>query len=138
MSRFHAFLRDGRILPVEVIRHQPYCDKVYNLHVDEFECYAVGRNSVLVHNTNGPSEIINCHHQLPRQFEALFKAAGLEIEDFTIDMEQGAHRLLPDGLHTGPMNWNWQWQQFFDAYPDAGPEEILDFLSSLRDAFGLE
>ncbi len=48
-------LRDGRILPVEAIRHQPYCDKVYNLHVEELECYAVGCNSVLVHNINGPA-----------------------------------------------------------------------------------
>ena len=46
-------LRDGRILPVEAIQHQPYRDKVYNFHVDDFECYAVGNSGVLVHNTNG-------------------------------------------------------------------------------------
>src|SRR5205814_488633 len=45
--------RDGRILPVQAIRHQPYKDKVYNFHVGQFECYAVGQSSVLVHNTNG-------------------------------------------------------------------------------------
>ena len=46
-------LRDGRILPVQAIRHQPYRDKVYNIHVADFQCYAVGANSILVHNTNG-------------------------------------------------------------------------------------
>ena len=49
-------LRDGRILPVQSICHQPYRDKVYNLHIAEFECYAVGVNCVLVHNQNGGVE----------------------------------------------------------------------------------
>ena len=40
-------------MPVESICHQPYRDKVYNFHVAEFECFAVGKSSVLVHNTNG-------------------------------------------------------------------------------------
>ena len=26
---------------------------MYNCHVDEFECYAVGENAILVHNING-------------------------------------------------------------------------------------
>lgn len=51
-------LRDGRILPVEAVRHQPYFDQVYNFKVEELECYAVGPNSVLVHNTNG-SELLD-------------------------------------------------------------------------------
>ena len=46
-------LRDARILPVQAIQHQPYHDKVYNFHVPDFQCYAVGRNCALVHNING-------------------------------------------------------------------------------------
>ena len=46
-------LLDGRILPVEVVRCQPYKDKVYNYHIEDFECYAIGQNGVLVHNSNG-------------------------------------------------------------------------------------
>jgi hypothetical protein len=46
-------LRDGRIVPVQVVRCQPYHDKVYNVHVEDLQCYAVGQYSVLVHNTNG-------------------------------------------------------------------------------------
>ncbi len=48
-------LRDGRILPVQSVRCQPYKDKVYNFHVQDIECYAVGQTGVLVHNTNGES-----------------------------------------------------------------------------------
>ena len=48
--------RDGRILRVQAIRHEPYNDKVYNFHVAELESYAVGGNSVLVHNMNNDLE----------------------------------------------------------------------------------
>ncbi len=46
-------LRDGRTSPVEAVRQQSYQGKVYNFHVDDLQCYAVGLNSVLVHNDNG-------------------------------------------------------------------------------------
>ena len=36
------------------------------------------------------------------------------------------------------MNWNWQWEQFFNMYPKARADQILDFLDALQDAFGLE
>ncbi len=42
--------RDGRILPIEVIERRQFSGKVYNISVADLECYAVGRNSVLVHN----------------------------------------------------------------------------------------
>lgn len=46
-------LRDGRVVAVEALRHTPFEGTVYNLAVEELACYAVGRNGVLVHNTNG-------------------------------------------------------------------------------------
>ena len=46
-------LRDGRIVPVEAIRHDPFEDTVYNFEVEDLHCYAVGRVSVLIHNSNG-------------------------------------------------------------------------------------
>ena len=44
--------RDGRTRQVEAIQHTPFKDKVYNFHVAELETYAVGKESVLVHNVN--------------------------------------------------------------------------------------
>jgi hypothetical protein len=58
-------LRDGRILPVQSVRHSRFDGDMYNIEVDEFNCYAVGRNSVLVHNQaecpppgNGPGNSV--------------------------------------------------------------------------------
>ena len=48
-----VLLRDGRIAPVERIEHRPFEGTVYNIGVEELNCYAVGRNSVLVHNACG-------------------------------------------------------------------------------------
>jgi hypothetical protein len=47
-------LRNGRISTVEAVEHYHFEGMVYNFHVEFLECYAVGKNSVLVHNTNGP------------------------------------------------------------------------------------
>ncbi len=58
-----------------------------------------------------------------------------------IDIEKGAHRLKPDGLHTGPEAWNQQWDDFFKQYPsgtDPTQKEILDHLGKMRKDFGLE
>jgi hypothetical protein len=42
--------RDGRTLVIEAIDHRQFSGKVYNISVAELECYAVGRNDILVHN----------------------------------------------------------------------------------------
>ena len=36
------------------------------------------------------------------------------------------------------MSWNWQWGQFFDLVENPSPDQILEFLGDLRNAFGLE
>jgi hypothetical protein len=87
---------------------------------------------------SGAATTIEWHHQLPTQFADKFKNAGLNIKDFKIPLERGAHRLKPGGLHTGPDNWNAQWQRFFDQYPNAKAPQILDHLARMRKAFGLE
>jgi hypothetical protein len=59
--------RDGRIVPVEAIERRRYRDKVYNFHVERFECYAVGRNSILVHNNSQQfpeSELLRRGHRI--------------------------------------------------------------------------
>jgi hypothetical protein len=49
-----VLLRDGRMVPVEGIGHRLFEGPVYNMEVEELQCYTVGRNSVLVHNQNSP------------------------------------------------------------------------------------
>jgi hypothetical protein len=80
------------------------------------------------------------HHQLPKEFIDLFKSKGLEIEDYVIKIDRAAHRLKPDGLHTGKgvQNWNGAWRAFFDEYPDASKEQMLEQLAKMRKDFGLE
>lgn len=55
-------------------------------------------------------------------------------------MERGAHRLKPDGVHTGRWieNWNKAWRDFFRRNPDANKDEILKELIRLIKKFELE
>ncbi len=64
-------LRDGRILPVEAIQHRSFRDKVYNFHVADLQCYAVGLSGVLVHNTNGKAQLIKQLTRLSNTWKSL-------------------------------------------------------------------
>ncbi len=48
-----VLLRDGQIAAVEKLEQRQFEGPVYNMQVEELECYSVGHNSVLVHNNNG-------------------------------------------------------------------------------------
>ncbi len=77
------------------------------------------------------------HHLLPRQFADLFKARGLDPEEFTIRLPKDLHRLTPGGIHTGPFekSWNGQWENFFKQTLNPSREQILDQLVKMRKAF---
>src|SRR5262249_45914238 len=49
-----VLLRDGRVVPVELVWYSPFEGTVYNMEVEELQCYSVGHNGILVHNASGP------------------------------------------------------------------------------------
>jgi hypothetical protein len=55
---------------------------------------------------------LESHHNFPLQFTSRFRACGIEPEDYRTFLPRSFHRLRPDGLHTGPNNWNAQWNNF--------------------------
>ncbi|HEX2652930.1 MAG TPA: DUF2380 domain-containing protein [Xanthobacteraceae bacterium] len=71
------------------------------------------------------------HHLLPRRFESNFARCNLNIENYTNYLWRPDHRLLPNGLHTGPNNWNAQWRVFFDKYPNAREPQIMEQLNRM-------
>lgn len=78
------------------------------------------------------------HHLLPQQFREQFTKAGLNIEEFTVNLPKELHRLKPGGLHTGSRNWNKQWRKFFQENPNATKSEILQHLEKMKNDFNLE
>jgi hypothetical protein len=91
-----------------------------------------------VGGTARAQEAIERHHLLPKEFKPFFERAGLDIEEYVIDLSRAQHRLKPGGLHTGKESWNKAWRQFFSDYPLAKREEILEQLNMMRKDFGLE
>jgi hypothetical protein len=75
---------------------------------------------------------------LPKEFSREFARVGLDIEKYVIQIERGAHRLKPGGLHTGQESWNAMWREFFKEYPNATREQILEQLAKMKKLFGLE
>ena len=71
------------------------------------------------------------HHNFPRQFAPNFRACGIEPEDYLTFLQRPFHRLRPDGLHTGPNNWNAQWGQFLKEHPKAEPDKLFEQLHNM-------
>ena len=66
------------------------------------------------------------HHNLPREFNKDFLRCGLDPEDFTTYVPRNLHRIRPEGLHTGPTNWNSQWREYFlQSSDDDGLDDVL-------------
>ncbi|MCE5268914.1 MAG: DUF2380 domain-containing protein, partial [Planctomycetaceae bacterium] len=78
------------------------------------------------------------HHLLPVQFAEKFAKVGLDIEKYVIEIGKGAHRLKPDGLHTGTASWNKMWAEFFAQHPNYTRQEVLDQLAKMKKLFDLE
>jgi len=80
-------------------------------------------------------------HRLIVQAVGRLADAGLRIDDdeFIIYLSRSDHRLKPNGLHTGPNNWNKRWGDFFKGHGNTPPDakEIMRFLEELKREFGL-
>jgi hypothetical protein len=116
------------------VQVQPAPLAVYNFSVEGDHTYFVEdgaglQDPIWVHNACNPNAI-ETMHLLPRasEFADKWKRLGINIERYTIRMRTADHRLLPNGLHTGPNNWNAQWRQFFNEYKLADESMVLDKL----------
>ena len=69
------------------------------------------------------------HHAFPRQFKRQFLACGIDPEHYIVYMEKGAHRLLPNGLHTGSDHWNAQWRRFIDTHKNPTADQFFGHLN---------
>jgi hypothetical protein len=59
----------------------------------------------------------------------------LNIEDYTMKLPRGLHRLTPDGIH--PNGYNDAWRNFFEQFPNAKADQILQFLNQIERQFGI-
>jgi hypothetical protein len=88
----------------------------------------------------GLTGIIEKHHQLPREFAAQFRRAGIDnLDDYIVELDKAVHRINPGGLHTNSGgNWNRVWREFFARNKTPTRQQILDQLAKMRKDFGLE
>jgi Predicted lipoprotein of unknown function (DUF2380) len=70
------------------------------------------------------------HHIFPQQFRSQFESAGIDIDEYTVEMTQEEHQ----ALHS--KGWNDEWGDFFDENPNASPGQIRDFAGELLNEAG--
>jgi len=75
------------------------------------------------------------HHNLVQEFANRFRECGLEPEEYVTYLPRDVHRFLPDGVHTGPNNWNSQWRRYFK---EQGSKKLSseDLLEQLVEMWG--
>lgn len=61
------------------------------------------------------------HHTMPQQFRDQFKKAGINIDDYTIQLEKDIHQKL----HGSEVEWNKQWNDYLSNNPNPSKSEIL-------------
>ena len=91
----------------------------------------------LCSESGDPNEPHENHHLMSQELQAQFQRRELDIEQFLYRMPRSAHRLLPFGIHTGPDNWNRQWEQYFQRNPGANRDDVLRQLRRMMEDFGL-
>ncbi|MFN8138192.1 MAG: DUF2380 domain-containing protein [Fimbriimonadales bacterium] len=106
--------------------------------LDGVAATAVRSAAVYVAPRSSKAFLMEWHHLLPWGLRDKFKAAGLNVNEFLMELSAGMHRLKPWGIHTiDGGNWNKCWERFFDQNPNANKDQILDYLQVLIDHFGL-
>ena len=87
----------------------------------------------------GGGSIIHNHHMLPQQFRAKFKQAGLNIEDYTVDLPSNFHYDIHGrgGGEKWRNSWNQQWLHFFDQNRNPSRDQILNQLQKMKQEFGI-
>jgi hypothetical protein len=71
------------------------------------------------------------HHNFPREFQDYFRWFGIEPEEHKMFMTATEHRLKPDGLHTGPDDWNELWRRFIAKDPYPTDELAMRYLNQI-------
>ena len=76
------------------------------------------------------------HHLLPRQFRTFFARAGINIDDYTVQLDQGVHLVLHGRGGLYAESWNPLWARFILRTPDANSAQIAEYLKVMLEGFG--
>lgn len=82
---------------------------------------------------------IDGHHLLPKEFAEFFAGKGFpNLDAYVIPMDKAAHRLKPDGIHTGIEHWNAVWKTWIEGPGKAANKNrVLKQLRKMMKDFGL-
>jgi RHS repeat-associated protein len=78
------------------------------------------------------------HHMLPREFAEIFEAAGLDIEEYTMQLPKDFHEWLHGSGWSTYGSWNDVWRNWLAGFADRLPTrgEIETQLARMRKDFG--
>jgi len=75
---------------------------------------------------------VNLHHIFPQQFRNDFLEKGIDIDKFTVALDQKSHQ----NLHFNPVNWNNEWKEYLIKNPNASQKAIYNKAEKMLSASG--
>jgi len=101
----------------------------------------VAKKEIVTHETEQllleAPKILHKHHIFPQQFRGWFKAKGIMIDEWCVQVGKDLHLKI---LHAGAKGgvWNERWIKFMAENPKASASQIFKFGEDLLHEFGLE
>ena len=82
------------------------------------------------------------HHIFPQQFKKYFSERGINIDDYTISIDQQVTHLKAvhgaGNLGEKPGRWNQHWAEWISKNPDATQKEIFQRAGEMLRSFNLQ
>jgi hypothetical protein len=75
---------------------------------------------------------VNLHHIFPQQFKNDFLEKGIDIDKFTIPLDQKSHK----NLHFNPVNWNNEWKDYLIKNQTASQKDLYNKAEKMLSASG--
>ena len=75
---------------------------------------------------------VNLHHVFPQQFKNDFLEKGIDIDKFTVALDQKSHQ----NIHFNPVNWNNEWKEYLIKNPNASQKAIYNKAEQMLSASG--
>ncbi len=69
------------------------------------------------------------HHVFPQEFRNWFKSKGINIDEYTVIINQGEH----EAIHIA--GWNKEWNAFKNANPLATEQQLFEYVGKLMDKY---
>jgi RHS repeat-associated protein len=80
------------------------------------------------------------HHVFPQEFADFFKAKGINIHEFILELDYTVHKVAHGnwGYLTEFTDWNKAWAKWIAEHADASPRQVMNQMKKMMKEYGID